>query len=53
MSVIHKADKPDKTAALEKEIQRVSKESEVLAQQLTDAQIALCELYESVVMANG
>lgn len=53
MSVAHKTDKPDRIAELEKEIARVSEKNEVLELQLTDAQIALCELYESVVLGDG
>lgn len=43
----------EKIIELETEMARVSQQNDALATQLTDAQIALCELYESVVLGNG
>lgn len=52
MSVTHKKD-ANRVAELETEIVRlkdeISKRDEVIEKQLTDAQIALCEIFESMV----
>lgn len=56
MSVTHKKD-VNKVAELEAQIKKlhdeISKRDEAIEKQLTDAQIALCELYESMVIRHG
>lgn len=63
MSVIHKKDQPDKITELQKELEGVKEsqlqkeeeltvlkgKNEALEMQLTDTQLALVEIYESVV----
>lgn len=63
MSVIHKKDQPDKVTELQKELENVKEsqlqkeeeltklkeKNEALEMQLTDTQLALVEIYESVV----
>jgi len=63
MSVIHKKDQPDKVTELQKELEGVKEsqlqkeeeltmlkgKNEALEMQLTDTQLALVEIYESVV----
>lgn len=52
MSVTHKKD-ANRVAELEAQIvelkQEIEKRDEVIEKQLTDAQIALCEIYERMV----
>ena len=50
MGVIHKKDKPDKAAELEKQMKELKEKNQLLEIQLTDTQLALVEIYESVVM---
>lgn len=63
MSVIHKKDQPDKVTELQKELEgvkesqlqkdeeltKLKEKNEALEMQLTDTQLALVEIYESVV----
>jgi hypothetical protein len=56
MSVIHKKE-TNKVAELEAQISKlkeeIKKRDEEMDKQITDAQLALCEIFESVVNMNG
>lgn len=54
MSVIHKKEqKPIDTAAMQNELEAVKQKNTELEKQTTDLQVALCEIYESMVNTNG
>jgi hypothetical protein len=54
MSVIHKKEpKSIDVEALQNELEAVKNKNTLLEQQTTDLQVALCEIYESMVNVNG